>query len=77
MAKAKIIYRTKKGFCHFCKDQIEPDWKNLEILGRFINERGKILPSLNTGTCAKHQRRLSQAIKRARYLGLLPFISRV
>lgn len=77
MARPKIVLRRKKGACTFCNDKIEPDWKNLDLLNRFISERGKVLSNLVSGTCAKHQRKLSLAIKRARYIGLVPFVTGV
>lgn len=51
------------------------DYKNEKKLLRFVNEQGRIIPKRITGTCAKHQRQLVQAIKRARHLALLPFVS--
>jgi small subunit ribosomal protein S18 len=64
----------QKKACRFCTEQINPvDYKDLERVGRYVTERGKILPSRLTGTCALHQRQLAVAIKRARYLGLLPY----
>lgn len=66
----------KKRTCRFCdaKD-IYIDYKDEKRLQRFITEQGKIIPKRITGTCAKHQRQLVQAIKRARHLALLPFVS--
>ncbi len=63
----------KKKICKFCAQKLEPDYKNPEMLKRCITERGKILPARITGTCAKHQRALTQEIKRARVLAYLPF----
>jgi len=61
--------------CAFCKENVkEIDYKDIGKLRRFISGRGKILPAKLTGTCAKHQRMLTRAIKRARFIGLLPFI---
>ncbi len=51
------------------------DYKDLERLSRYVTDRGKIMPSRVTGTCAKHQRRLATAVKRARYMALLPYVS--
>ena len=63
--------------CYFCKRNIrEIDYKNTELLKRFTSGLFKIRPRKKTGVCAKHQRKLSQAIKRARYLGLLPYVSK-
>jgi small subunit ribosomal protein S18 len=60
--------------CEFCVDKIEDiDYKRLDILERYLTERGKINGRRKTGTCAKHQRRLAIAVKRARYLALLPY----
>ena len=63
----------KKKVCKFCAQKIEPDDKNPEMLRRCTTERGKILPARITGTCAKHQRALTQEIKRARVLAYLPY----
>ena len=63
----------KNKVCKFCAQKIEPDYKNPDMLRRCTTERGKILPARITGTCAKHQRALTQEIKRARVLAYLPF----
>jgi len=60
--------------CRFCADKsLNLDYKWSEILETFVSERGRIVPSRTTGTCAKHQRRLTVAIKRARNVALLPY----
>ncbi|OGY09658.1 MAG: 30S ribosomal protein S18 [Candidatus Blackburnbacteria bacterium RIFCSPHIGHO2_01_FULL_44_64] len=59
--------------CPFCQTNTIPTYKSPEELQRFVSDRGRILPRLRTGICAKHQRKLAQAIKRARHLALLPF----
>jgi len=65
---------SKPKFCQFCTDKsINIDYKNLELLARYINEAGKIRPRRQTGTCARHQREVAKAIKNARHLALLPF----
>jgi small subunit ribosomal protein S18 len=65
-----------KKVCRFCSDKVEAiDYKDLERIGRYVTERGKILPSRLTGTCARHQRVLTRAIKRARFMALLPYVS--
>ncbi len=65
----------KKKVCRFCADStMKIDYKKPEYLKNFITERGKILPRRISGTCAKHQRELTVAIKRARNLALLPFV---
>lgn len=62
--------------CQFCTDKsVTIDYKQAETLRRFISEDGKIRPRRQTGTCARHQRELAVAIKRARHLALLPFTS--
>lgn len=64
----------KKKVCSFCVDKIEfVDYKDHGRLRKYITERGKILPRRITGNCAKHQRQLTTAIKRARNIALLPF----
>lgn len=64
----------KKKVCRFCTQDIVADYKNPDLLRRFVTDRGKILPRRITGTCAKHQRALSREIKRARVLAYLPFV---
>ena len=65
-----------KRMCRFCSDKVERiDYKDLERIARYVSERGKILPSRLTGTCARHQRVLTRAIKRARFMALLPYVS--
>ena len=60
--------------CRFCTEKLEAiDYKDLERLSRCVTDRGKIIPSRITGTCAKHQRMLTRSIKRARYMALLPY----
>jgi len=64
----------RKKVCRFCADkQMLIDYKDSRTLGNFLSERGKIIPSRITGNCAKHQRQLTTAIKRARAVALLPF----
>ncbi len=66
----------KRRVCRFCENKdIYIDYKDEKRLGRFISEQGKIIPKRITGTCARHQRQLVQAIKRARHLALIPFVS--
>ena len=68
--------KGRKKVCSFCVDKVEfIDYKDISRLRRFISERAKILPRRVTGTCARHQRELTVAIKRARYLSLLPYTS--
>ena len=62
--------------CQFCVEKVQSiDYKDVNRLRRFTSERGKILPRRMTGTCAKHQRQLSTAIKRARTIALMPYVS--
>ena len=66
--------RPRRKVCDFCVNKIEYiDYKDVNRLRRSINARGKILPRRMTGNCAKHQRQLSEAIKRARAIALLPY----
>lgn len=66
-------YRRKKT-CHFCENKVAIDYKDQYMLDRFTNDRGKILPRRVTGTCARHQRQLATAIKRGRFLALIPYL---
>lgn len=67
--------RRRKKVCYFTKNNIETiDYKDVELLKKFISERGKILPRRVTGTSAKYQRMLTTAIKRARHMALLPYV---
>lgn len=68
--------KGRKKVCSFCVDKIDTiDYKDVAKLRRFISERAKILPRRVTGTCARHQRELTVAIKRARYMALMPYVS--
>ena len=72
--RAKYVHKQK--VCTFCHDNTEViDYKNPAKLSSYISDRGKIEPRRKTGTCAKHQRALAIAIKRARHLALLPYVS--
>ena len=62
--------------CYFCKNKLSVDYKDVETLKKFVSERGKISGRLISGICQKHQRALTQAIKQARFIALLPFIVR-
>lgn len=67
-------YVPRRRVCSFCTGKIkEIDYKDTSMLGSYISDRGKIEPRRRTGTCAKHQRALAVAIKRARHLAMLPF----
>jgi small subunit ribosomal protein S18 len=70
----KRQYFRKKKVCRFCVERVDfIDYKKVEMLQPFVQERGKILPRRMTGTCSRHQRWLGEAIKRARNIALLPF----
>ena len=80
MRKNKIYKRREVRVttgCFFCQQVKEPDYKSLADLEKFTTDRGKILGRTKTGVCQKHQRRLGKAIKRARFLALMPFILRI
>jgi small subunit ribosomal protein S18 len=69
-------FGTRRKVCMFCGEKVRlVDYKDVKRLQRFVSERGKILPRRRTGTCARHQRTLTVAIKRARHMALLPFVA--
>lgn len=67
--------RRQRKVCFFTQNNVEPDYKDVETLRRFISERGKILPRRLTGTTSLYQRKLATSIKQARHLALLPFVA--
>jgi len=67
----RFVFRPK--VCSFCAENVEINYKDISRLQRYVSDRGRIEPRRRTGVCAKHQRRLALAIKRARYLALLPY----
>jgi len=72
--KRDSVLIMKKRFCRFCADKVKTiDYKDVKRLESFITERGKILTSRISGNCAKHQRRIAEAIKKARFLSLIPY----
>ncbi len=73
----QIKRRSKRKVCYFDETDTEPNYREMDVLSRFISERKRIIPAIYTGVCAKHQRQLSKAIKQARHLGLLPFVAGV
>lgn len=80
MAKKKIIKKRKMmrqevREDYFAKNNVEPDFMDREVLSKYITERGKIVPRSRTGLSAKNQRKLTVAIKRARFLAILPYIA--
>ena len=74
----KKQYFRRKKVCRFCVEKIDDiDYKDVRLLNAFLSERGKIAPRRITGVCAPHQRRLSEAIKQARSIALVPFAAAV
>lgn len=71
--KSPYSFSFKKK-CIFCKEKLPVDYKNVELLSRFINVKGKFTSRRINGNCAKHQRKLIKEIKQARFLALLPFV---
>lgn len=72
--KQKKVKKPKKKVCNFCVDNIKSiDYKDISKIKKYTTERGKILPRRISGNCAKHQRLLTDAIKRARSIALLPY----
>lgn len=68
--------RGRVKVCRFCEDKVLTiDYKSERVLRRFVTERGKIIPRRMTGTCARHQRVLMRAIKRARHIALMPYVA--
>ena len=73
---AKKERRPKRKVCNFCADKLpEANYKDVTRLRKYISERGKILPRRISGNCAKHQRHLTVAVKRARVIAFLPFVA--
>lgn len=76
MAEMKSSFYHHRKSCQFCADNVsEIDYKDIKLLNRFVTERGKMVPARVSATCAKHQRSVARAIKRARYLALMPFVA--
>jgi small subunit ribosomal protein S18 len=72
--RKRTFFRRTQKICRLCADKVkEIDYKNVNLLQKYVTERGKILPSRITGNCAFHQRQVSRSIKRARIMALLPF----
>ena len=75
VAPRKFKKQSRKKVCNFCVEHSKAiDYKDVNKLRRFVTEKGKILPRRQTGVCAKHQRELTTAIKRARFMALLPYV---
>ncbi len=78
MAEKRRIPKKKitvAKVCYFCKEKSTPWYSDVAVLQKFITDRGKIIGKTRNGVCAKHQRRLTSAIKHARHLALLPFVN--
>lgn len=67
------FFHKKKKICQMCAGK-SVDYKDVMIISKYINEKGKILPRRITGACAKHQRHIAEQIKYARYMGLVPYV---
>lgn len=67
------FYRKKKKICQMCAGK-SVDYKDVAIINKYINEKGKIMPRRMTGACAKHQRYIAMQIKRVRFMALIPFV---
>ena len=76
MAKRKVKQVRFKKSCIFCKKNLEIDYKNVELLSRYLSSKGKIVSRRFSGNCAKHQRKIAREIKRARFLSLLAYLRR-
>lgn len=78
IATGKKQYFRRKKVCRFCVDKVDDiNYKDVKLLSSFISERGKITPRRISGVCTPHQKRLSEAIKQARNIALVPFASKV
>ena len=66
------FFKKKKKVCYMCTGK-DIDYKDVEVLKKYINDKGKILPRRATGACAKHQREITLAVKRARHIAILPY----
>ena len=66
------LRKKRKKICHMCAS-ITVDYKDVNIISKYVNDNGKILPRRFTGTCAKHQRHVAEQVKRARFMGFIPF----
>lgn len=75
MPKVKRVKKQKRN-CYFTESDTSPDYKDVLILKRFLSERGKIIPAAYSGVSAKHQRKLSKELKKARFMALIPYTDR-
>ncbi|MBU1122936.1 MAG: 30S ribosomal protein S18 [Candidatus Omnitrophota bacterium] len=74
--KPRVTVIGPKKKCVFCEKSLEIDYKNIELLSRYVSAKGKMLSRRISGNCAKHQRKVSSEIKRARFLNLIPYVGR-
>jgi len=74
MAKKKMKQVRFKKSCAFCKKDLEIDYKDIDLISRYVTSKGKIMSRRISGNCAKHQRKVSIEIKRARFLSLIPYV---
>jgi len=80
--KTKVRTRTRtsligfKKSCVFCKKEFDINYKNIELLSRYVSSKGKILSRRTSGNCAKHQRKIAKEIRQARFLSLLPYMAK-
>lgn len=75
--KDDVLTRMRKKTCRFCEEKVDTlDYKDMKRLERLVSERGKILSRRITGICARHQRKVGDAVKKARFLALLPFLKK-
>lgn len=75
LGRRRMPFPVRRKVCRFCAEKVRDiDYKQIQVLRTFITDSGKILSSRITGSCAKHQRQLARAIKRARNLALLPYV---
>lgn len=73
--KKKSFLPMRRKVCRFCKDKVRViDYKDVKSLESFVKERGRMVSARATGNCAKHQRQVTKAVKRARHIGLLPYV---
>ena len=74
---SSLNVRQRKRFCYFCKENITHiDYKNVSMLKKFVSDKGKIRPKRSTGNCVQHQKKIADAIKRAREIALMPYFRR-
>ena len=76
MPRYRFFKKPHRKVCLFCAEKVVADYKDVDLLKKYISEQGKILPRRATGNCAKHQRGTAIAIKRAREIGLLPYVAK-